>query len=48
MTVLRFDPFQEFNRLSRQMLGSGRGPPTCRGPSTTIYDPIEQLWSAAQ
>jgi HSP20 family protein len=26
MTVLRFDPFQEFDRLSRQMLGSGRGP----------------------
>jgi HSP20 family protein len=25
MTVLRFDPFQEFDRLSRQMLG-GRGP----------------------
>jgi HSP20 family protein len=26
MTVLRFDPFQEFDRLSRQMLGAGRGP----------------------
>ena len=26
MTVLRFDPFQEFDRLSRQMVGSGRGP----------------------
>jgi HSP20 family protein len=26
MTVLRFDPFQEFDRLSRQMLGTGRGP----------------------
>ena len=26
MTVLRFDPFQEFDRLSRQMLGGGRGP----------------------
>jgi HSP20 family protein len=26
MTVLRFDPFQEFDRLSRQMLGPGRGP----------------------
>ena len=26
MTGLRFDPFQEFDRLSRQMLGSGRGP----------------------
>ena len=26
MTVLRFDPFQDFDRLSRQMLGSGRGP----------------------
>jgi HSP20 family protein len=26
MTVLRFDPFQEFDRLSRQVLGSGRGP----------------------
>src|SRR5215216_7931110 len=26
MTVIRFDPFQEFDRLSRQMLGSGRGP----------------------
>src|SRR5215212_5072067 len=26
MTVLRFDPFQEFDRVSRQMLGSGRGP----------------------
>jgi HSP20 family protein len=26
MTVLRFDPFQEFDRFSRQMLGSGRGP----------------------
>jgi HSP20 family protein len=26
MTVLRFDPFQEFDRLSRQMLGIGRGP----------------------
>jgi HSP20 family protein len=26
MTVLRFDPFQEFDRLSRQMMGSGRGP----------------------
>jgi HSP20 family protein len=28
MTVLRFDPFQEFDRLSRQMLGSGRGLPS--------------------
>jgi HSP20 family protein len=26
MTVLRFDPFQDFDRLSRQMLGAGRGP----------------------
>jgi HSP20 family protein len=26
MTVIRFDPFQEFDRLTRQMLGSGRGP----------------------
>ncbi len=26
MTVLRFDPFQELDRLSRQMLGGGRGP----------------------
>jgi HSP20 family protein len=26
MTVIRFDPFQEFDRLSRQMLGTGRGP----------------------
>jgi HSP20 family protein len=26
MTILRFDPFQEFDRLSRQMLGAGRGP----------------------
>jgi HSP20 family protein len=26
MTVLRFDPFQEFDRLTRQMLGTGRGP----------------------
>jgi HSP20 family protein len=26
MTVLRFDPFQEFDRLARQMLGPGRGP----------------------
>jgi HSP20 family protein len=26
MTILRFDPFQEFDRFSRQMLGSGRGP----------------------
>ena len=26
MTILRFDPFQDFDRLSRQMLGSGRGP----------------------
>jgi HSP20 family protein len=26
MTILRFDPFQEFDRLSRQMLGSSRGP----------------------
>ena len=26
MTVLRFDPFQEFDRLTRQMLGSGRMP----------------------
>jgi HSP20 family protein len=26
MTVLRFDPFQEFDRLNRQMLGTGRGP----------------------
>jgi HSP20 family protein len=25
MTVIRFDPFQEFDRLSRQMLGTGRG-----------------------
>ena len=26
MTVIRFDPFQEFDRLTRQMLGTGRGP----------------------
>jgi HSP20 family protein len=26
MTVLRFDPFQEFDRITRQMLGSGRAP----------------------
>jgi HSP20 family protein len=26
MTVLRFDPFQEFDRLTRQMVGAGRGP----------------------
>jgi HSP20 family protein len=26
MTVIRFDPFQEFDRFSRQMLGTGRGP----------------------
>jgi HSP20 family protein len=26
MTVIRFDPFQEFDRLTRQMLGGGRGP----------------------
>jgi HSP20 family protein len=26
MTVIRFDPFQDFDRLTRQMLGTGRGP----------------------
>ncbi len=26
MTVIRFDPFQEFDRLSRQMFGGGRTP----------------------
>ncbi len=26
MTVIRFDPFQELDRLTRQMLGTGRGP----------------------
>ena len=26
MTAMRFDPFQEFDRLSRQMLGTGRAP----------------------
>jgi HSP20 family protein len=26
MTVIRFDPFQEFDRLTRQMLSGGRGP----------------------
>jgi HSP20 family protein len=26
MTILRFDPFQEFDRLTQQMLGSGRAP----------------------
>jgi len=26
MTILRFDPFQEFDRFSRQVLGTGRGP----------------------
>jgi HSP20 family protein len=26
MTILRFDPFQEFDRLTRQMLASGRVP----------------------
>jgi HSP20 family protein len=26
MTVIRFDPFQELDRLTRQMVGSGRGP----------------------
>ena len=26
MTVIRFDPFQESDRLTRQMLGTGRGP----------------------
>ena len=26
MTMLRFDPFQEFDRWTRQMLGSGRAP----------------------
>jgi HSP20 family protein len=26
MTVLRFDPFQELDRLTRQMVGTGRGP----------------------
>jgi HSP20 family protein len=26
MTILRFDPFQDFDRLTRQMLGSARAP----------------------
>ena len=26
MTVIRFDPFQELDRLTRQMVGTGRGP----------------------
>jgi HSP20 family protein len=39
MSMLRFDPFQEFDRFSRQMVGTGRGPRSM---------PMEAYWRGDQ